>query len=445
MLMYGERGIVLHKIEMKTLSQKMFGLLCLGLFAAVVVFLVLHFTSQFLLDYYFDNSNYLKQVERERIADLQQYVTENHVSAMDADSLAEWSGNRDIDYFTISRRRELLFDSSYMARVPIGKTDSDYLHYTWQYMYTVTFEDGDADVLIYEGFESKYYVIALICCILAGVLVLLFVLIRGVQKEVRYIQELREEVDLIKGGYLEHSIAVKGQDELAELAYGLNQMRISLKETNQREEEMRVAEDELITGMSHDLRTPLTGLMTYLEIIRQEESKQGKVSRHYIDKAYDKSLEIRNLANQLFEFFLARKEGRLELESPENIESIFSDYLSEMTGLLESSGFRVNMDALEWKPFQIRVNLDYISRIMNNVISNIEKYADPDTEIRLEALYETNRVGIAFINEIKSQEIHIEGTGIGIKNVEFMMQKMNGECMTDMDGKDYRIILWFVV
>lgn len=435
----------MHKIEMKTLSQKMFGLLCLGLFAAVVIFLILHFTSQFLLDYYFDNSNYLKQVERERIADLQQYVTKNHVSAMDADKLAEWSGNRDVDYFIISRRRELLFDSSYMARVPIGKTDGDYLHYTWQYMYTVTFEDGDADVLIYEGFESKYYVIVLIGCILAGVLVLLFILIRGVQKEVRYIQELREEVDLIKGGYLEHSIDVKGQDELAQLAYGLNQMRLSLKETNEREEDMKVAEDELITGMSHDLRTPLTGLMTYLEILRQEESKQGKVSREYIDKAYDKSLQIRNLANQLFDFFLARKEGRLELEPPENIESIFSDYLSEMTGLLESSGFQVNMDALEWKSFQVRVNLDYISRIMNNILSNIQKYAEPNTEICLETSYETNRVGIAIKNEIKSQESNIEGNGIGIKNVEFMMQKMNGECMTEIKEKDYRIILWFKI
>ena len=220
-------------------------------------------------------------------------------------------------------------------------------------------------------------------------------------------------------------------------------MRITLKETNQKEEELRLAQDELITGMSHDLRTPLTGLMTYLEILKQQEREKGTVSRRYIDKAYNKSLEIRRLSNQLFEFFLARKEEQIELEKPQNIEYVFSDYLSEMTNLLESSGFRINVSEIEWQPVKVCVNMDYIGRIVNNILSNIQKYASADTEIQFKCLYKEKYVGIAIINGILSRESYVEGTGIGTKNIELMMRKMDGKCVIEQGEKEYKIVLWF--
>lgn len=421
----------------------MFGLLFVGLLLAVSVFLALFFGSKIALDCYFEDSDYLRKVESKRIASLQKYVTDNNLSPMDADMLSSWAVEQNINYFTISRKRELLFDSSYMARLPLGETDDEFLHYTWQYMHTVSFRDGDADVLIYEGFESKYYVIALVFCILLSVFVLLFLLINGVQQEVKYIKVLKEEIDVIKGGCLEHEIEVKGEDELAQLAYGLNQMRISLRETNQKEEEMRVAQDELITGMSHDLRTPLTGLMTYLEILKQEEKEKKKISSRYIEKAYDKSLQIRTLSDQMFEFFLARKEDKLTLEQPQNIEYIFSDVLSDMVIFLQSTGFCVNTEAIEWRTVKIRVNMDYISRIINNILSNIQKYADASSDVVLSCLYEENLVGIAVVNKKLSKDEYVRGTGIGTKNIELMMKKMSGEVQIEEENSDYKIIIWF--
>ena len=68
---------------------------------------------------------------------------------------------------------------------------------------------------------------------------------------------------------------VEGQDELAKLAQGLDIMRKMLVYREEKEHEMRVAQDKLVLGMAHDLRTPLTGLMTYIEILRKQEN-EGK-------------------------------------------------------------------------------------------------------------------------------------------------------------------------
>ena len=92
------------------------------------------------------------------------------------------------------------------------------------------------------------------------------------------------------------------EDELAKLAQGLDIMRKMLVYREEKEHEMRVAQDKLVLGMAHDLRTPLTGLMTYIEILRKQEN-EGKVSREYIDKAFDKIFQIRALSDQMFEYF----------------------------------------------------------------------------------------------------------------------------------------------
>ena len=104
---------------------------------------------------------------------------------------------------------------------------------------------------------------------------------------------------------------------------------------------MRVAQDKLVLGMAHDLRTPLTGLMTYIEILRKQEN-EGKVSREYIDKAFDKIFQIRALSDQMFEYFFVFSKEKIDLESAEEVESAFGDYMSELLALLDYVGFSVN-------------------------------------------------------------------------------------------------------
>ena len=114
-----------------------------------------------------------------------------------------------------------------------------------------------------------------------------------------------------------------------------------------------------------------------------------------------------------------------------------------MVIFLHSSNFCVNTDAIEWKDVKLRVNADYISRIFNNILSNIQKYADSSSDIILSCLYERNRVGIMVTNKMLSRDGDVKGTGIGTKNIELMMRKMNGKMKIVEEQGNYKIVIWF--
>lgn len=101
---------------------------------------------------------------------------------------------------------------------------------------------------------------------------MLVMLIRG---KIRYIDLMEQEIQILKGGDLDYRITVKGKDELASLAAEIDAMRCAIKERQQKEEEAGKANRELVTAMSHDLRTPLTSLLGYVDILQMEKGKTG--------------------------------------------------------------------------------------------------------------------------------------------------------------------------
>lgn len=262
------------------------------------------------------------------------------------------------------------------------------------------------------------------------------------QEDLKYIQCLKEEVDVISKGNLQEHVTVIGNDELAQLAGGLERMRQTLIQKEQSEQELRAAQEKLVLGMSHDLRTPLTGLMTYLEILKKQQ-KNRIVTDEYIQKSLDKVIQIRNLSDQMFEYFFVNSQHKVELEEPEDIFSAFGDYLSELCVLLEDEGFTVDTEMLEWNPAAVRINTDLFGRIMNNIISNIEKYASRNNPIQVQILYEENYTGILIRNTVAQTEQTAHKTGIGLQNISVMMEHMQGYLEVLQKDRKYCMILHF--
>ena len=100
-------------------------------------------------------------------------------------------------------------------------------------------------------------------------------------------------------------------------------------------------------------------------------------------------------------------------------------------------------DHVEWVEQKISISTDYMIRIMDNVTSNIIKYADPGEAVRIFSRKEKDRVGILFENRVRLPEEKVESNGIGIQNIKNMMKKMNGECIVEKENQEYRIILVF--
>lgn len=408
-----------------------------GAAAGIFVFCAAYFGSVQWLNQYFFSTGRLYQAEAPRAEELQKFATKHELSTEETGKLRKWAKERKIDEFMIFRDKLLLFDLSYDGEVRPGA--GKLYEQRWKNLYTVAFSDGTAQVYLDEGFAEKYYDVLLLGAVLLGFAVCLGIFISGLKEDVRYIQELEKQVETISRGKLDSQVSLRGKDELAQLASGLDVMRLTLIQKEEKEQEMRIAQEKLVLGMSHDLRTPLTGLLAYLEILkRQEENSSG-----YVDKALDKVLQIRTLSDQMFEYFLVNASNEMELDPAEDISSVLGDYLSELCAFLECEGFLTDTEELVWKPVQIRVYTDYLGRIVNNIISNIQKYGDVRVRVEIRILYVSGQVGVCVKNGVAAVDTSGSGTGLGIKNICAMMEKMKGRMEINTDGDTYEMILWF--
>lgn len=433
----------MDKFWNKTLTRKIIRLLFLGFAVAAVIFSIIFCIGNALLTEYFSRSDFIYKAEGAYIKELSDFIQKENIAATDTDRLGEWAHKKGISHFTVSRNRILIYDSTYSDSVILGQTEAESLHYNWQYFHSVTFSDGEADVYIYTNYEMKYYLFFYMFNIVLCVFIWMILFAFGIRKEVKYIQQLNRSVAQIELGTLDSEIPIKGKDELSALASGLNQMRLALIEKEKTETQMKAAQDKLVLGMAHDLRTPLTGLMAFLEIARKQQSLED--CDNYIKKAYTKAGQIRDLSNQLFEFFLINSEQPIRLEAPENVEYALGEYLSELCGLLEMDGYQISIDDLYWESVQIQICTDYAGRIIDNLVSNIKKYADPNTPVKLSAEYNTSYISITIQNKSAQPNQYVHGTGIGVKNIHAMMLQMNGICRVKIEPDYYSITLSFPI
>lgn len=249
----------------------------------------------------------------------------------------------------------------------------------------------------------------------------------------------------MEGGCLDEMIPVKGADELAELAGGLEKLRCTLKENIENENALRLANQKLTTGMAHDLRTPLTALTMYVQILQSGVCKDEEKNQYYLDKIMSKATLIKDLSDRLFESSrTTNEEHEKNLWEVRTVQETFMDYLSEMAMLLKNRGFHVDAD-LEWSSAAIRVRMDYIARIIDNIGSNLVKYANPDHFICIRIISEGAMTGIEIINRKRRQETQVESTGVGMENVRHMMNCMGGTCQTEMDQASFKIQVLFPV
>lgn len=118
-----------------------------GLLAGLLVLSVTYFGGKGLLQRFFFRTGYVYAEEIERAEELQEYVTQNKLSASDYKMLKKWGTERNIDDFTISRGKWLLFDISYNGKIMYGSREIPNL--TWRMYHRISFKDGTADVYIY--------------------------------------------------------------------------------------------------------------------------------------------------------------------------------------------------------------------------------------------------------------------------------------------------------
>lgn len=290
--------------------------------------------------------------------------------------------------------------------------------------YPVYFVDGTLIVAVVDFSEEYFSNVVMVASIIIALLVVATTMIIYFGTITRRISLLQKNVRIIEKGDLEHKIAQSGNDEIALLARDVESMRDSIVDNMTRERRAWEANAGLITAMSHDVRTPLTVLLGYLDLI--EMQNDGRINEEYISACRDNAMRLKNLSDDMFSYFLVfgKSEGGVNLtrvDARQLVEHVVSEY----TLLLSENGyvFETRGDLPE---VSIDIEERYFKRVIDNIFSNIMKYADAGMPIVLGVKSTHNSLTLYCENTTRTDKDIPESNGIGLRTCAKMMEEMGG-------------------
>ncbi len=410
---------------------------------ALAVFYGLNTVGENVVYYYYNHSNYSAKREKNYVAELQNYVSSNELKSSDTDELSQWVTEKAVIIsLWLYKDNALIFDSDYPDNATYSSEPAYLDENNGSRFYTIEFADGEVEAGISGVFDYQLYNYASFGQMLLAFSIFILMVLIGIRKKMEYIRKLSKEIQILEGGNLEYKITVTGKDELAALAGGLNCMRESFRRQTIQEAEIVRENQKIVTQMSHDIRTPLTSIMLYTELLKKGTYKNEEQFREYIEKIERKTRRMKQLADNLFEYSLVSSDQEIELEEAENEKMLFYDLFSETTSYLEQQGYQVDF-LVNWNEVRLKINTDYISRILDNVTSNIQKYADKSCPVTIGSVKNGNMEGFYFENRTAVLTDETESTGVGIQSIKNMMAKMGGRCITGMENGVFRLTLYF--
>lgn len=411
----------MNKFLRGTLTQKLVELILLSAAAATGLFFFLDWAADRAFDGYAGLPAYIDREYDRAAQNLQDYVTEYGVSTTDSDALGDWVKEEKTTQLHIYRNERQVYASDSADDGYEEREQSDELGRN----YTIRFSDGEADAYLYGSFEYKFFILVELALLGVSIFAFFVLLLLGIRDRIRYIRVLEKDIEVMEGGELQRPVTVRGDDELGSLAVKLEAMRLSLLQQGEAERRATQANRSLVTEMSHDLRTPLTSMLLYAQILQSGRYKNEAEMQAYLSKIYGRAMQIKSLSDSLFYHFLVDKDTVPAPACEEDLKAVFPDVLSDFVCTLEAKGFTVETTG-EWPEARSRVNIEYLTRIMDNLLSNILKYADGGVPVRLLFFCRENKFSVELYNKIVKRRKNSDSSHIGIENVRTLMERMGG-------------------
>lgn len=424
----------------KSIYVELLKLIFFATVAAVIFFIAVFFTGEHLLDKYYLNSSWAESKDNDYISSLQETVDEKKLSTSDSSEISEWVYDNKILSLRIYHSGRLVYDSALSDMSVLDSEESPANE--WETYYTVKFRDGKALVSVYGEYKYRIYYYLMASEMVVAFALFLMIIMFGIRKKMDYIKKLSDEISILEGGDLDYSITAEGHDELALLAEGIDSMRKAFRSQLAHEKLIMDENRRIVTEMSHDLRTPLTSIMLYADILREGKYRNEEQKNEYIGRISDKTVKMKNLLEHLFKYVVMYDEDDMQLEPPQPPGDVLFDMISEMCGYLEHNGFTAEL-RLDWPERNISVNTEYMMRIFDNISSNIKKYADRSYNIDIISERTGETLELKVSNICRPYEPLEESSGIGIRSIENMMSRMDGYCRTECDGTRFCICLGF--
>ena len=413
----------------RTLTAKMMAAICGSALVALLVGMGIYFAGMSMVQQLYFSEESSSQRMTQEIRSFRDYVAENNVASTDVSAVGRW--NREHRYVQLTIKGiSTTINSNYHGAELMG-TESGLLVQSGTAAsqgreFTVNFSDGSCVVVIYDVSETAFEWAICICSVFLGFLIFFLFMLIYDQRVTRAVQTLSHQVRQVSQGDLDRQILSDRRDELGQLARDVDNMRLSIIDKLQREEAALQANSKLITAISHDVRTPLTALMGYLELMDDEdiplEERLG-----YLEVCKNNARRLKSLTDELFGFFLVFGDNNIRQNVEEfDAAMLFEQILFEQEMALSQQGFQVETSG-SVDSGKVYLDLSHIRRVFDNLFSNVSKYADREKPVAVTKRTEGGMLHITITNAIPREQIRVESNRIGLQTCQKLVATMGGQ------------------
>lgn len=267
------------------------------------------------------------------------------------------------------------------------------------------------------------------------------------------------ELHYIAQGHLEHRIPFRVNGNQQHVITSVNALVDTITQAMQEERVSEKSKDELITNVSHDLRTPLTSIIGYLGLIEDHQYQSEEDIVKYSHIAYDKAKQMKNLVEDLFEYTKVQQHG-----APVNLMTVDLGQLLEQVGAsfeleADKKGMAINVTC-EPTPLSITADPEKLGRLFSNLVANALKYGHGASYIHLTAKQLGEKVVITVANDgekIPAESVkhlferfyRVEssrnkatgGTGLGLAIVQSIVELHHGSVTARSDDQETAFVV----
>lgn len=259
------------------------------------------------------------------------------------------------------------------------------------------------------------------------------------------LQHILSELHYIANGHYDHLVHFELNGDLGSIVDSINGLVRSTKEAIEEERRMKDSKEELITNISHDIRTPLTSIIGYLQLIENQDHLSEEDLKKYVHIAYSKAEQMKVMVDDLFEYATMQQNPNSQLHlTVFDLSQLMNQIAVDFQ--LQTENDKLQLTTIsEPEAICIEADPDKIVRIFSNLLSNAFKYGEGATKIEMLAQKEQDQVRIVVRNNGRkipkhalsrlfdrfyrvdsSRTSQIKGTGLGLAIVESIVQLHHG-------------------
>ena len=406
-----------------------------GLLAGIVAaFIVGTLGSTLINDLYMSEQSVARRREK-TMAELTEYVRENRVKGTDSAAISEWCRrNPDVSLLIYGRVSGDVRLFSGGRQTPAA-TDYD----RDDPIFPLHFSDGFYRVSLTVSSESRLYLLTTVLSVFFGCVCVILAVMLYTRRLIHRIYALKTEAATVAGGDLDHPISDGEKDELGSLAGSMNNMRLAVISRMGAEKLAWQSNVELLTAISHDIRTPLTSLIGYLGLLSESDFSDKERARQFTDSAYGKAMELKSLTDELFRYFLVfgKSQPDVELETLDG-DLLWQQLMSEAEYDLTDFGFKVRRMQFH-NSCTVRADPMQLSRVVNNIVSNVKKYADPSRPVVMISELNAGTLYLCVSNYIIADAPKTESSKIGLMTCRKLMEGMGGSFSVREDERHFSV------